>query len=58
MNTTQSTTVVTAIAPSCRPRLLTGQPGREDLAAYRGLGAIAVTTVVDCVVFTAGLPRC
>lgn len=38
MNTTQSTTVVTAIAPSCRPRLLTGQPGREDLAAYRGLG--------------------
>lgn len=38
MNTTQSTTVVTAIAPGCRPRLLTGQPGREDLAAYRGLG--------------------
>ncbi|HEX5252963.1 MAG TPA: NADH-ubiquinone oxidoreductase-F iron-sulfur binding region domain-containing protein [Mycobacterium sp.] len=38
MNTTESTNVTTASAPGCKPRLLSEQPGREDLAAYRKLG--------------------
>jgi NADH:ubiquinone oxidoreductase subunit F (NADH-binding) len=40
LNTTQSTTITTAVAPGCQPRLLGEQPGRgrEDLAAYRQLG--------------------
>ncbi len=40
MNTSQSTTIITATSPGCTPRLL-GEPpgrGREDFAAYRSLG--------------------
>ncbi len=36
MNTTQSTTITTAVLPGLEPRLLVEQ--REDLAAYRRLG--------------------
>jgi NADH:ubiquinone oxidoreductase subunit F (NADH-binding) len=38
VNTTESTSVTTASAPGCTPRLLSEQPGREDLAAYRKRG--------------------
>lgn len=40
MDTAQSTTIATAIAPGCEPRLLGERPGegREDLAAYRSRG--------------------
>lgn len=40
MNTTESANITTVTAPGCKPRLLGEQPGhgREDLAAYRGLG--------------------
>jgi NADH:ubiquinone oxidoreductase subunit F (NADH-binding) len=40
VNTSQSTTIITATSPGCTPRLL-GEPpghGREDFAAYRALG--------------------
>jgi NADH:ubiquinone oxidoreductase subunit F (NADH-binding) len=35
VNTVQSTTITTATAPGCEPRLLATQQGREDLSAYR-----------------------
>jgi NADH:ubiquinone oxidoreductase subunit F (NADH-binding) len=40
VNTTESTNIATVTAPGCKPRLLGEQSGqgREDLAAYRGLG--------------------
>ncbi|MEC4762988.1 NADH-ubiquinone oxidoreductase-F iron-sulfur binding region domain-containing protein [Mycobacterium sherrisii] len=41
MNTTQSTALTTTVFPGCVPRLLTDQPGREDLGSYRRLGGYA-----------------
>jgi NADH:ubiquinone oxidoreductase subunit F (NADH-binding) len=47
LNTAQSATITTATLPGCPPRLLNGQAGREDLAAYRQLGGYAPLADVE-----------
>lgn len=46
MNTTQSATT-TVVPAGCSPRLLSGQAGREDLAAYRQAGGYHPLTDTD-----------
>ena len=49
MATTQASTITLGISPGCEPRMLGEHPGqgREDLAAYRGLGGYRTLAGAD-----------
>src|ERR1700742_2963925 len=49
MATTQASTITLGTSPGCEPRMLGANPGqgREDLAAYRGLGGYGTLAGAD-----------